>query len=50
MRMLKTFFNEITTQSKTALSFGTRLIVLRGRKTRKSFKDLSFWPVGVPLK
>ena len=50
MSMLNTFFNEMTTQSKTALSFGTRLIVLRGRNTRKSFNDLSFWPVGVPLK
>ena len=32
MRMLKTFFRELTTQSNTAFSLGTRLIVLRGLK------------------
>lgn len=47
--MLNTFLREITTQSKTALSFGTRLIVFRGLKTLSSLRDLSFWPVGVPL-
>lgn len=30
--MLKTFFNDIRTQSKTALSFGILLIVLSGLK------------------
>lgn len=38
--MLKTFLSELTTQSKTALSFGTRLIVLRGRSTRSTLSDL----------
>ncbi len=47
--MLSTFLSEITTQSKTALSLGTRLIVFSGRSTLNSFRDLSFWPVGVPL-
>ena len=37
------------TQSKTALSAGTLLIILRGRSTRRSFMDLSLAPVGVPL-
>lgn len=35
-----TFFNELTTQSKTAFNFGTRLIVFRGRNTRSTLNDL----------
>ena len=38
--MLTTFFNEVTTQSKTAFSFGIRFIVLSGRSTRSTLKDL----------
>jgi hypothetical protein len=38
--MLKTFLSEFTTQSNTALSFGTRLIVFKGRKTRRTRRDL----------
>lgn len=49
IRMLKTFFREITTQSNTAFSAGTRFTIFRGRSTRSSFTDFSFWPVGVPL-
>ncbi len=49
MRMLKTFLSEITTQSKTALSLGIRLIVFKGLRTRRSFRDFSLCPVGVPL-
>ena len=30
MRMLNTFFKELTTQSNTAFSLGTRLIVFKG--------------------
>jgi hypothetical protein len=40
MRMLITFFNELTTQSNTAFSFGTRLIVFSGRSTRSTRSDL----------
>lgn len=40
MRILITFFSEFTTQSNTALSFGTRLIVFSGRKTRSTRNDL----------
>ena len=40
MRMLKTFLSEVTTQSKTAFSFGTRLMVFRGRSTRSTRNDL----------
>lgn len=36
--MLTTFFSEPTTQSNTAFSFGIRLIVFNGRKTRKTRK------------
>lgn len=36
---MKTFFNEFTTQSKTAFNFGTRLIVFNGRNTRNTRKD-----------
>ena len=52
MRILKTFFSEFTTQSKTAFSFGTRLMVLSGRSTRSTRSDLmvlKFWPVELPL-
>ena len=45
-----TFFNEITTQSNTALSAGTRLTILSGLRTLNSFTAFNFWPVGVPLK
>jgi hypothetical protein len=38
--MFITFFSELTTQSNTALSFGTRLIVLSGRNTRNTLSDL----------
>jgi len=38
--MFITFFSEFTTQSNTALSFGTLLIVLRGRNTRSTLRDL----------
>lgn len=40
MRILITFLSEFTTQSNTALSFGTRLIVFKGRSTRRTRKDL----------
>lgn len=52
IRMLRTFLRELTTQSNTALSLGTRLIVLSGRNTRSTRKDfmvLRFWPVVLPL-
>ena len=51
--MLNTFFKELTTQSNTAFSLGTRFIVFRGRRTRKTRSDfmvLRFWPVELPLK
>ena len=32
MRILNTFFKELTTQSNTAFSLGTRLIVFKGLK------------------
>ena len=35
--MLNTFLSDMRTQSKTAFSFGIRLIVLSGLKSRKSF-------------
>lgn len=35
-----TFLSELTTQSNTAFSFGTRLIVLSGRSTRSTLSDL----------
>ena len=37
--MLKTFFKELMTQSKTAFSLGTLLMVLRGRRTRRTLRD-----------
>lgn len=40
MRIFITFLRELTTQSKTAFSFGTRLIVFRGLKTLSTRKDL----------
>lgn len=51
--MFMTFFNELTTQSKTALSFGTRLMVFRGRNTLSTRSDLmvdKFVPTEPPLK
>lgn len=50
--MLITFFREFTTQSKTALSFGTLLIVLSGRKTLKTLNDFMVdrsAPASLPL-
>ena len=52
MRILNTFFRELTTQSNTALSFGTLLIVFKGRSTRSTRKDfmvLKLEPVELPL-
>ena len=49
MRILKTFFSEIITQSNTAFKAGTLLIIFNGLNTRSSFIDLSLAPVGVPL-
>lgn len=52
MRMLMTFFNELTTQSNTAFSFGTRFIVFRGRRTRRTRSDFimdRFCTAGLPL-
>lgn len=49
--MLTTFFSEPTTQSKTALSFGTRLMVFSGlntRSTRNDFMVARFWPKAPP--
>lgn len=40
IKMLMTFFSELTTQSNTALSFGTRLMVFSGRNTRRTLSDL----------
>lgn len=40
IRMLNTFFSELTTQSNTAFNFGTRLIVFSGRNTRSTLNDL----------
>ena len=51
--MLNTFFKELITQSNTAFNFGTRLIVLRGRRTRSTRNDfivLRFSPPELPLK
>ena len=39
MRMLKTFLSELMTQSKTALSLGTLLMVLSGLRTRRTLSD-----------
>ena len=47
MRMLKTFLRELTTQSNTAFSLGTRLIVLSGRSTRKTRSDLIVFSLAV---
>ena len=38
MRMLKTFFRELMTQSKTAFSLGTLLMVLRGLSTLSTLR------------
>lgn len=35
-----TFFNELTTQSKTAFNLGTRLMVFSGRSTLSTLSDL----------
>lgn len=51
--MLITFFREFTTQSNTALSLGTRLIVFNGRSTLSTRNDLivdKFCPAELPLK
>lgn len=51
--MLITFFRELTTQSNTAFSLGTLLIVFRGLKTLKTLNDLiveRFEPAEDPLK
>ena len=51
--MVKTFDNEVITQSKTAFSFGTRLIVFNGRRTRRTRNDLivlRFFPAPCSLK
>lgn len=37
--MLKTFFNDVITQSNTAFNFGTRFIVFNGRNTRSTLND-----------
>jgi len=53
INMFITFFNEFTTQSKTALSLGTRLIVFNGRNTLSTRSDLmvdKFVPTVPPLK
>jgi hypothetical protein len=52
-RMLNTFLREFITQSKTAFSFGTRLMVFKGRSTRRTRKDFivpRFSPPELPLK
>lgn len=52
MRMLNTFFSEVTTQSNTAFNLGTLLIVFNGRKTLRTRSDLivlKFCPVELPL-
>ncbi len=40
IKILMTFFKELTTQSKTAFSLGTRLIVFNGRNTLNTLRDL----------
>ena len=53
MRILNTFLSELTTQSNTAFNFGTLLMVFKGRRTRRTRRDLivlRFWPVELPLK
>ena len=50
--MLKTFLSELMTQSKTALSLGTRLMVFKGRSTRRTRRDFMvarFSPPELPL-
>ena len=50
--MLKTFLSELMTQSKTALSLGTRLMVFKGRSTRRTRRDFivaRFSPPELPL-
>lgn len=53
INMFMTFFKELTTQSKTALSLGTRLMVFNGRNTLSTRSDLivdKFVPTVPPLK
>lgn len=38
-KIFKTFFNEFTKQSNTALSLGTLLMVFNGRSTLRTLKD-----------
>ena len=49
MRMLKTFFREMMTQSNTAFNFGILFIVFRGRKTLNNLIAFSRCPVDVFL-
>ena len=42
MRMLNTFFKELTTQSNTAFSLGTRLIVFKGLKKKNHKLTIDF--------
>jgi hypothetical protein len=51
-KMLNTFLSELMTQSKTAFNFGTLLMVLRGRRTRRTRSDFMvprFSPPELPL-
>ena len=53
MRMLNTFLRELITQSNTAFSLGTLLIVFRGLRTRNTRSDFitpRFSPAELPLK
>lgn len=52
MRILMTFFSELTTQSNTAFNFGTRFMVFKGRNTRRTRRDFiidRFCTAGLPL-
>ena len=40
IKMVITFLKALMTHMKTAFNFGNRLIVLSGRKTRKTRRDL----------
>lgn len=51
IKIFTTFLSELTTQSKTAFSFGTRFIVFSGRSTRSTRNDLmvdKFWLTLLP--
>lgn len=39
IKIFTTFFSELTTQSNTAFSFGTRFIVFNGRNTLNTRSD-----------